>query len=226
MQNDRVTFASDTSGRTARDWARALLFLLAGLAVAHFGVTLYLLADLGSDPFTTFVQGLARTFGVSVGTMHVILQVVLIGVMFFTTKGYIKIGTVVCALFGGPIIDGFTLLLRGAVNGGSPLPLRCASMAVGCTILALGMTFVISSDAGTGANDLVALVLSDSLRRPFRWVRLGCDAVFLGLGFMLGGQVGAGSVAAVLLTGPLAQFFLPFSRRVAAKFLPPAPPSA
>lgn len=32
--------------------------LLAGLAVAHLGVTLFLESDLGSDPFNVLVQGL------------------------------------------------------------------------------------------------------------------------------------------------------------------------
>ena len=48
----------DTSGRSAADWIRALLALLFGLAVAHLGVTLFLLSDLGTDTFTVFIQGL------------------------------------------------------------------------------------------------------------------------------------------------------------------------
>ena len=223
MSDNRVSFASDTSGRSARDWAKALAFLLVGLTIAHFGVTLFLLADFGSDPFTTFVQGLARCAGVSVGTMHVAVQILLIAVMLLTTRGYVKLGTVVCGVCGGPIIDGFTALLRGAVNGASPTALRACSSLAGCAILAFGMTLVIASDAGTGANDLVALVLSDRLAKPLRWVRLGCDVIFLLAGLALGGRVGVGSVLAAALVGPLAQAFLPFSRRLAAKFLPPVP---
>ena len=34
-----------------------LVILLLGLTVAHFGVTLFLLADLGADPFNVLVQG-------------------------------------------------------------------------------------------------------------------------------------------------------------------------
>ena len=42
------TFASDTSGRTAADWGKALLILLAGLTIAHLGVTLFLQANMGT----------------------------------------------------------------------------------------------------------------------------------------------------------------------------------
>ena len=67
MENKKETFASDTSGRTAADWAKALSILLAGLAVAHLGVTLFLLSELGTDTFTVFIQGLSHLSGLTVG---------------------------------------------------------------------------------------------------------------------------------------------------------------
>ena len=67
-ESKKETFAADTSGRSAADWIRALLVLLFGLAVAHLGVTLFLLSDLGTDTFTVFIQGLSRTVHLSVGT--------------------------------------------------------------------------------------------------------------------------------------------------------------
>ena len=209
-ETKKETFAADTSGRTPLQWALALCMLLIGLTIAHLGVTLFLLSEMGTDTFTVFIQGLARTFGTSVGTMHVIILVILMLVMLFFTKGYIKPGTVVCAFCGGPIIDIFTFLLGDYINGTSPMAVRILSMLAGCVILALGMSIVINSNAGTGPNDLVAIILSDKLGRfEFRWVRVGCDLFFVILGFLLGGTVGAGTIVAVFLTGPLVQFWLP-----------------
>ena len=70
-------FASDTSGRNAAAWAKALVILLVGLTVAHLGVTLFLLSELGTDTFTVFIQGLSRVFGLTVGTVHVIVLCIL-----------------------------------------------------------------------------------------------------------------------------------------------------
>lgn len=89
---EKETFASDTSQRSAADWAKALLVLLMGLTVAHLGVTLFLLTELGTDTFTVLIQGLAVTFGRTVGTIHVIVLCLLMAVMLFTTKGYVKPG--------------------------------------------------------------------------------------------------------------------------------------
>jgi uncharacterized membrane protein YczE len=213
-------FAADTSGRSIGDWIKALLILLIGLTIAHLGVTLFLQASLGTDTFTVFIQGLSRLSGLTVGTVHVIVLCILMVVMLLTTKGYVKPGTVVCAFCGGPIIDFFTWLLGGLINGSSPLPVRIVSMLAGCVILALGMSVVINSNAGTGPNDLVALILSDRLPRiQFRWVRIFCDVFFVAAGFFLGGTVGAGTIAAVCLTGPLVQFWLPRSAGPVRKIL-------
>ena len=43
--------------RSYQETALRILILLVGLTIAHLGVTLFLLADLGADPFNVLVQG-------------------------------------------------------------------------------------------------------------------------------------------------------------------------
>ena len=217
MENQKTKFASDTSDRSLKDWAVALIVLLVGLTVAHLGVTLFLLSELGTDTFTVFIQGLSVVFGLTVGTVHVIVLCILMVVMLLTTKGYVKPGTVVCAFCGGPIIDFFTWLFGNYINGDSSIVIRAVSMVAGCVILSAGMSIVINSNAGTGPNDLVAVILSDKIEKvEFRWVRVGCDLFFVVLGFLLGGTVGVGTIVAVCLTCPLVQFWLPVTRKLVA----------
>ena len=196
MAGTKTTFAADTSRRTPGQWAAALAVLLTGLVIAHLGVALFLRSALGTDTFTVLIQGLARTVGLSVGTVHVIALCLLMAVMLLTTKGYVKPGTVVCAFCGGPIIDFFTWALEHYVNEASPMALRVGSMALGCVILSLKLP-----------------------RLQFRWVRVGCDLVFVALGFLLGGTVGVGTLAAALVIGPLVQFWLPRSGRIIKRLL-------
>ncbi len=211
-------FASDTSQRTVTDWIRALLALLVGLIIAHLGVTLFLLSALGTDTFTVFIQGLSRVVGLSVGTVHVIVLCIFMVLMLVTTKGYVKPGTIVCAFCGGPIIDFFTWCFKDCINETSGMTIRILSVLAGCVILSLGMSIVINSNAGTGPNDLVAVILSDKLERiEFRWVRMGCDAFFVILGFILGGTVGVGTIIAIFLTGPMVQFWLPRTKALLQK---------
>ena len=148
-----------------------------GLCIAHLGVTLFLLSDLGSDPFNVFVQGIYRTLDrltgwgfLTHGRVHVAISLVIVLILLFVDKSYIKIGTALCMLFGGPIIDAFNALLEGPTAGAS-LPVRACMLVAGCVILAYGMTIVIRSDAGTGPNDLVAVVISDKTGRKFSVTR-------------------------------------------------------
>ena len=47
--------------RTKKEIIVRALILAVGLIIAHFGVTLFILTNLGSDPFNVFVQGIFRT---------------------------------------------------------------------------------------------------------------------------------------------------------------------
>lgn len=219
------TFAKDTSGRSKKDWILALSVLLSGLIVAHLGVSMFLTSALGTDTFTVFIQGLSLcsqkmsgTAFPSVGTVHVAVLCLIMIVMIFTTKGYIKPGTVICAFCGGPIIDFFNWLITPFCNEASPMYIRMPVMLFGCIVLSLGMSIVINSQAGTGPNDLIAIVISDKLPKiQFRFVRMGCDIFFVGIGFILGGVVGVGTIAAAFLTGPLVQFWLPKTKSLIQK---------
>ena len=204
--------------RSLKEWGLRVAVLLAGLCVAHLGVTLFLLSDLGSDPFNVFVQGLFRTVSKAVGAawlthgrVHIAVSLLILAVLFFVDRSYIKIGTALCMALGGPIIDFFSALL--APLAASSLALRACMLVAGCVILAFGMTMVIRSDAGTGPNDLVALVISEKRKWRFGIVRVAVDALFVLCGFLLGGTAGAGTLVCMFLVGPVAGFFLPLNGR-------------
>ncbi len=212
--------------RTLKELCIRILILLFGLTVAHLGVTLFLLADLGADPFNVLVQGIFRTLDRFVswrllthGNTHRVICFLIILVLLAVDRSYIKIGTILCMAFGGPIIDVFTRLLSFLFEDGNPLWLNLIMLAAGCVILALGMTIVIKSDAGVGPNDLVALVISDKTRRRFGIVRIIVDVSFVAAGFLLGGTIGIGTVICAFLVGPVADFFLPRSERFVDKIL-------
>ncbi|MBR2582551.1 MAG: YitT family protein [Oscillospiraceae bacterium] len=204
--------------RSLKEWALRVAVLLAGLCVAHFGVTLFLLSDLGSDPFNVLIQGLYRTLSrlsgapwLSHGRVHIAVSLLILAALFFVDRSYIKIGTALCMALGGPIIDFFSVLLAPLAS--SPLAVRICLLVAGCVILAFGMTMVIRSDAGTGPNDLVALVVSEKRKWRFSIVRVAVDALFVLCGFLLGGTAGAGTLVCMFLVGPVAGFFLPLNGR-------------
>ena len=223
--SEEQKFAVDTSKRSIKQWAEGLLTLFVGLTIAHLGVSMFLVSNLGTDTFTILIQGISKLVGLSIGTCHVIALVCLMIVMLITTKCYVKPGTIVCAFCGGWIIDFFLWAFHNNINEATPMWIRLLVMVIGCIVLSLGMSLVIESNSGTGPNDLIAIILTDKLstkwkKVQFRWVRVTCDVLFTAIGYSLGGVFGVGTIVAALLIGPTVQFFLPISRSLIHKVFP------
>ncbi len=213
------TTNQSTSKRNFSEYIIRLLILVLGLTIAHLGVTLFLLSNLGSDPFNVLIQGIANILPLSHGTCHQIICFLILGILLFVARSYIKAGTFICMFFGGPIIDFFSWLLGSFINDGSSIIIRFVSLILGCFILAFGMTIVIKSDAGTGPNDLVGVVISDKLHKPFGIVRVIVDFSFVIIGVLLGGIFGVGTIVCAFLIGPIADRFLPVSEKLVTKLL-------
>ena len=204
--------------RSMKEILIRIVILFIGLAIAHLGVTLFLLADLGADPFNVLVQGIFRTLSsfldfplLTHGNTHVVICFIIIIALLFIDRSYIKIGTILCMIFGGPIIDFFTAILSGPLASMDSLMTKIIINGLGCVILAFGMTIVMKSDAGTGPNDLVSIVLADKLKKNFGVIRIIVDVSFVVIGFILGGSFGIGTLICAFLVGPVANIFLPFN---------------
>ncbi len=212
--------------RSLKEWIVRSIILLAGLTIAHLGVTLFYLANLGVDPFNVLVQGVYNVlFGMTgwafltVGRVHMGICFLIILVLLAVDKSYVKIGTVICMAFGGPIIDFFTMILQPLLPESLPLWGGILMLAAGCVILAYGMTVVIKSDAGTGPNDLVAVVISDKSGKKFSIVRTVTDVSFVVIGFVLGGVFGLGTIICACFVGTVAGYFLPINEKIINKIV-------
>lgn len=203
-----------------------VVILMLGLTVAHLGVTLFILADLGTDPFNVLVQGVFRSLSgwlhwpfLTHGRTHVAMCLLIVLVLLVVDRSYIRIGTLLCMLFGGPIIDVFTALLAPLFALGGGIVFKLIMLVLGCIILAYGMTIVIRSQAGTGPNDLVAVVISDKSKKKFSVIRILTDVAFVAVGFALGGSFGVGTLICAACVGPVAGIFLPINGRLIDRLL-------
>ena len=82
-----------------------ILLMIFGLIIAGFSQVLYMRAALGCGPRDTFIVGLSRRFPrISIGTISVIENVV-VTVIGWRLGGPIGIGTLICAVLTGPIME-------------------------------------------------------------------------------------------------------------------------
>lgn len=211
------------------DLLKRVVILMVGLAIAHAGVSLFISANLGSDPFNVFIQGLFRTVTkflpydfITHGRVHIVISVIIIIVLLIVDKSYVRIGTILCMIFGGPFIDLFNKLYAPLFANDLNLIFRIGYNVLGCVILANGMSIVIKSQAGTGPNDLVAVVISDKIKKKFSIIRIIVDICFAGIGFALGGQIGIGTVICAFLVGPVAGVVMPHYEKLINKIVKPS----
>lgn len=196
---------------------KLLLFLL-GMSIIQFGVALFLRMNIGSDPFTVFTQGLANTLNnlgmnVTTGTANRIILVVLFSIILLLNKNHIKIGTIICVIGVGPIIDlGIRVVSVLPVESYSYL-LKMFLIALGCFIIAIGFSILSATKVGVAPNDIIPFIIKERINCEYRWVRICMDAFLLIGGFMLGGTVGVGTIIAMATTGPFIQLCLPYGQK-------------
>lgn len=210
---------------------KRLVMFFVGMSIIQFGVALFLKTSIGSDSFTVFTEGLATVLNktglkdlsivhmitgraeVTPGVANMIILIVLfIGILIVDRKR-IKIGTLICVIGVGAIID-------LGVKAVSYFPIESANIFVkmllvlgGCFIIAVGFSIMSESDIGVAPNDIVPFIIKDKLNCQYRWVRIAFDATFLIVGFILGGKVGIGTIIAMLAIGPFIQFCLPYGKK-------------
>lgn len=194
-----------------------LFVLLIGVAVTEFGSQLFVALNVGADPFMILVQGVSRQTGLSYGQASTALMLLCLAGIFLFDRRQIHPGTIFCIFCLGPLVDFYAFLFGRLLPQTRPLILTILLIALGCIIVSIGIGISVRSDAGACSNDLIPVIAHERL--PFlqlRWTRMIWDFGCILIGFLLGGQLGIGTVIALTLYGPGLQFFLPVANRLAA----------
>ena len=210
---------------------KRLVLFFVGMSIIQFGVALFLKTSIGSDSFTVFTEGLATVLNktglkdlsivhmitgraeVTPGVANMIILIVLfIGILIVDRKR-IKIGTLICVIGVGPIIDLGVKAVSYFHIESANIFVKMLLVLGGCFIIAVGFSIMSESDIGVAPNDIVPFIIKDKLNCQYRWVRIAFDATFLIVGFILGGKVGIGTIIAMLAIGPFIQFCLPYGKK-------------
>jgi uncharacterized membrane protein YczE len=173
----------------------------------------YVRAGLGSDSVAVFNEGLSIFAKVSLGTAAWCLNVALLVTAFFLARRHIGWTTICNSLLIGPSIDLMDGVLAPVLNLSTAVGFRVVLFAAGLVLVASSCALLIRKCPGMSVNDAIATAIAEKLSCSFRTVRTALDGLLMAAGFLMGGVVGMGSVAAVLCTGPLIQFFVQFGKK-------------
>ena len=173
---------------------RRTAMLLVGCVVLGTGVAMLLAADLGSDGYSTFVNGLALTTGVSFWIVNLVVGVVLVA-MAALRKVYPGVGTVVQVVLVGVTVS----VVLDLIETPDALGWRVVLLAAAFPVLATGIALYLGSHTGAGPAEAAALAWDPPI--AFRWsysLVQGGGAIG---GWLLGATVGVGTFAVIFLLG-------------------------
>jgi uncharacterized membrane protein YczE len=192
---------------------RRLLQLLIGLFLYGIGIALILRGAIGVAPWDVLTQGIDLQVHLGFGTVTTLISVVVL-VLWIPLRQRPGIGTVLNALLVGPAADVGLWLIPADL----PLWLRVLLFAAGLVLLAVASGIYIGAGLGPGPRDGLMTGLHARTGWNIWVVRTGIEGTVLLVGWLLGGNVGVGTVAFALLVGPLCQWTLPlFARPVRAR---------
>jgi uncharacterized membrane protein YczE len=190
-----------------------LAVVTAATAMIGAATCCYVRAGLGGDSVAVFLEGLSVAGGITLGTASWMLNIVLVALALVMARRYIGWTTVYSCILTGSFIDLADGILDPFFGLSDALWFRWGILGLGLLLLTAACALMIRFCPGMSIMDAIVTRISEKLGVSFRAVRMIIDAGLMLTGFLLGGVVGTGSVAAVLGTGPLIQFFCQLGKK-------------
>jgi uncharacterized membrane protein YczE len=181
---------------------KRLLKLNIGLVLYALGIFLTLQANLGVSPWDALHQGLAKLTGISFGKMSIGVGIIIL-IINACFKEKIGIGTILNILVIGSLIDLFYEIklvpLMTSFSGG------LLFLLLGMFIIAFATYFYIDAGLGAGPRDGLMIVMVRITNKPVGIIRSTIEALVAIGGFLLGGQIGIGTIILAIGIGPVVQ---------------------
>jgi uncharacterized protein len=170
--------------------------LLAGCVVLATGVAMLLTADLGSDGFSTLVNGVSIATDTPFVLVNAGISVVFL--LVAAARGLRPgIGTLVQVVVVGSTVS----LLLPVLDVPGTLLGQVLLLAAAFPVLAVGIASYLGSHLGAGPAESPALAWDPPV--PFRWSYGVVQLVGAVVGWLSGATIGPGTLAVILLLGPV-----------------------
>lgn len=183
-------------------YLRRLVPLFGGLAATALGVVLSVQANIGLEPWSILNNGIELTFGISFGAASVLSGFLIILISIFLGEPF-GIGTLANIFCCGPMID--LIMATGLIPKQTGFWSGLLMLVVGLEFIALGTWLYMTSGLGSGPRDSLMVALAKRTRKPVGFCRSVTEVLVTVIGFLLGGQLGIGTVVSAVGIGVLFQ---------------------
>lgn len=191
-----------------RRYPPKLLRMLLGFAAMALGIALAKQSYCLS-PWNVFNDGISHTLSITIGQANMLVGAVILLLDLLLRQSF-GLGMVLNIWLVGTFTDLF--LQINSVLGIMPkielLPLRLLFCLVSLLLNGLGMYLYMSAKMGAGPRDTLVVFLTKRLPFSVGMCKLSLEAAVCLIGWLLGGEIGIGSLLSVFLGGPIFQMYL------------------
>lgn len=174
-----------------------LLVLAVGLWLFGTGEAFLVDSGLGVSPWTVLAQGLDTQVPIGIGWATFLVSVVVL-VLWVPLRERPGLGTLANTALVALAL-GVTVPLLPSPDS---VALQVVEVLVGISLIGLGSGLYLTTGLGPGPRDGWMTGIHHRTGIPVTPVRLAIEVTVLGLGWLLGGTVGVGTVAFAVLIGP------------------------
>lgn len=187
----------------ARELAVRLVALYVGLWLYGLSMALMVTASLGLDPWDVLHQGVSIHVPLSFGTITAITGILVL-LVWIPLRQRPGLGTISNVVVIAIAVD-VSLSWLPEVDG---LALRATLMIAGIVMNAFATALYIGAEMGPGPRDGLMTGFVARTGMSIRLVRTCIELAVVASGWLLGGNVGLGTVLYAFGIGPLVQLFM------------------
>lgn len=181
-----------------------------GILVLGSGVVLTILAGIGVGSWQILETGLAQTTGASLGLVIFVESVVAVVLAWLLFRQPPGIGTLIIVVTIGPLIGVMVDVLPSPTTWFTSVLM----LAVGIAFIGVGIGLYVPTEIGASAQDLLFVGLYRRFDMRPGVARFIVDATLVTVGWLLGGQLGVGTVILTVLLPPIVDWSLGLGRRL------------
>jgi len=188
---------SSKSPTNFRPSLKTLFYLCLGLIFFGFGEGLLIVSGIGASPWNVLHQGVAVSFGLSVGTIAFLVSFLVLLLWYFLDQK-MGMGTIINFIIIAIMID-VTIYYFDKPN---EVFIQMLMVIVGILIIGFGTSMYLIANLGAGPRDGLMTGLQKKTNAPIALVRVCIEIIVVLTGWFLGGIVGIGTLFFALGIGP------------------------
>lgn len=183
---------------------KKIIMAIVGIALTSIAVACTKISGFGVDPFSVLMFGISNVTGLSYQVVFISSCALLTVVAWKLNRTLLGLATVISLTCSGTIVDVAYGILKHMI--GTPgAALRFLMMVIGLALISVSSALYYTANLGVSPYDAQALTIAAKTSVPFKFSRVATDIVCAMIGFVLGGDLGIGTVIIAFCMGPFIQ---------------------